>query len=68
MFICIPMHFFLSENINREDVCDVILDKDSAAQFEFAVDNQVDVCHVFDICKGMYMFMLIYIYMYLIIR
>jgi len=29
-----------AKNINREDVCDVILDKDSAAQFEFAIDNQ----------------------------
>jgi hypothetical protein len=36
--------FFLSlliADVNREDVCDLVLDKDAVEQFERAVDQQV---------------------------
>jgi hypothetical protein len=49
-------------------VCDVILDKDSAAQFEFAVDNQVHVCHVFEYMNvRIYIHVYIHIYVYICI-
>lgn len=34
----LKLHF--SHNIDREDICDMVLDKDAAAQFELAVDRQ----------------------------
>lgn len=35
-----------SENVNREDVCDLVLDADSVTAFETAVDRQVHLIFV----------------------
>lgn len=32
--------YLYSGNVNREDVCDIVLDAASAAEFELAVDQQ----------------------------
>ncbi len=36
--------FLFLANVDREDVCDMTLDKETAAEFELAVDRQVLNC------------------------
>jgi len=37
-------------NVDREDICDMKLDKETAAEFEVAVDQQVCIYRVNNLC------------------